>query len=67
MKIVTKIRITAGLLVSISWVLGRYLNPVWLWISVLVGINVLQSAFTGFSPAETFFKAISKSRKSASL
>lgn len=65
MKIVSKIRITATLFVILSWILGRSGNPAWLWISVLVGVNILQSAFTGFCPAETFFKAISRSKKAA--
>jgi hypothetical protein len=67
MKIVAKIRITAVVLISFSWIMGRAGNPAWLWISVLVGLNILQSAFTGFCPAETFFKAISKSKKAASV
>lgn len=58
MKIKTKIRITAFLLVALSWSLGRFVHPVWLWISVLVGINIFQSAFTGFCPFTTFFRAI---------
>ena len=62
MKIVTKIRIVAILMITVSWVLGRCYNPAWLWLSVVVGVNMLQSAFTGFCPAETFFKAIARSK-----
>jgi len=58
MKIRSKVRLTGIFLVALSWGLGRYVNPVWLWLSVLVGINVLQSAFTGFCPFTTFFQAI---------
>ncbi len=67
MKIVTKIRIITVLMLTLSWSLGRYGNPVWLWLSVVIGINMLQSAFTGFCPAETFFKAISKSKGAGSI
>jgi len=67
MKLVTKIRMVAVLLIALSWSLGRYSNPVWLWLSALIGVNVLQSAFTGFTPVETFFKAITKSKRSASI
>lgn len=67
MNIVTKLRITAVILISVSWGLGRYVNPAWLWLSVIIGMNVLQSAFTGFSPAETFFKSISKNKNAASV
>ncbi|MDF3130561.1 DUF2892 domain-containing protein [Kiritimatiellaeota bacterium B1221] len=67
MKIVTKIRIITIFLLMLSWSLGRYSNPAWLWISVIIGVNMLQSAFTGFCPAETFFKAISKSKNSGRI
>lgn len=66
MKIVTKIRITATVLVILSWILGRVTHPAWLWISALIGVNILQSAFTDFCPAETFFKAITKSKRAGS-
>jgi len=58
MTVSTKVRMTATVLVALSWGLGRYVHPVWLWISVLIGINILQSAFTGFCPFTTFFRAI---------
>ncbi|MDA3875015.1 MAG: DUF2892 domain-containing protein [Kiritimatiellae bacterium] len=60
MKVEGKVRIVAGLMVLISFTLGRLINPLWLWLSVFVGLNLIQSAFTGFCPAERFFKAISK-------
>lgn len=67
MKISTHLKIVAGLLLALSWTLGRYVNPVWLWISVLIGINVLQSGISGFAPFETFFKSVSRNKRSASL
>ena len=67
MKLVTKIRMIAVLLLLLSWSLGRYVNPAWLWLSVVIGLNILQSAFTGFCPAETFFKALSKSKNAGSI
>ncbi|MGA0333901.1 MAG: YgaP family membrane protein [Kiritimatiellia bacterium] len=67
MKIVTKIRLVAVCLVLLSWALGRYGNPAWLWIAALIGVNIFQSAFSGFSPAETFFKAITRSKNAATM
>lgn len=58
MTVTSKVRITAILLISISWLLGRFVHPAWLWISALIGFNILQSAFTGFCPFTTFFRAI---------
>lgn len=61
MSVEGKVRIVAGLMVLTSFTLGRFVNPLWLWLSVFVGLNLIQSAFTGFCPAERFFKAVSKS------
>lgn len=60
MTIENKIRILAGTMVLISFTLGRYVNPAWLWLSVFVGVNLIQSAFTGFCPAEIVLKKLSK-------
>lgn len=60
MKIESKIRILAGSLVLISLALGHYVNPNWRWFTVFVGFNLIQSAITGFCPAEMILKKISK-------
>ncbi len=60
MSVEGKVRIVAGLMVLISFTLGRFVNPAWLWLAVFVGFNLIQSAFTGFCPAERFFRALSK-------
>ena len=60
MTIENKIRILAGTMVLISFTLGRFVNPAWLWLSVFVGVNLIQSAFTGFCPAEILLKKLSK-------
>jgi len=59
MTVKTKVRFTGIFLIALSWGLGRFVHPAWLWLSVLIGINLLQSAFTGFCPFTTFFRAIS--------
>jgi len=58
MSVKTKVRVVAFFLVALSWGLGRYVHPGFLWISVLIGVNLLQSAFTGFSPFYTLFHAL---------
>lgn len=45
------IRILAGTLVLLSLGLAYY-NPWWLVLAGFVGVNLIQSAFTGFCPAE---------------
>ncbi len=46
------IRILAGVFVLVSIVLGHFAQPAWLLLGVFVGVNLIQSAFTGFCPAE---------------
>jgi hypothetical protein len=41
----------AGFMVLLSVVLTAFVHPNWVWLTVFVGANLLQSAFTGFCPA----------------
>jgi hypothetical protein len=41
----------AGLMVLISLALAHFVSPWWLLLTAFVGLNLLQSAFTGFCPA----------------
>ena len=46
------IRRLAGTLVLVSVVLAVLVSPWWLLLATFVGLNLLQSSFTGFCPAE---------------
>ena len=46
MKIEQAIRAIAGTFILTSLALAHYVNPNWLWFTVFVGANLLQSAFT---------------------
>ena len=48
----------AGFMVLLSVVLTMFVSPVWVWLTVFVGANLLQSAFTGFCPAATAFRSM---------
>ncbi len=48
----------AGFMVLLSVALGYFVSPYWYWLTVFVGANLLQSAFTGFCPAAMFFKKL---------
>jgi len=41
----------AGVMILVSLALGHFLSPYWLLLTAFVGLNLLQSAFTGFCPA----------------
>lgn len=53
MKIESAIRLLAGSLVLLSLLLHLWLGPWALMLALFVGLNLVQSAFTGFCPAET--------------
>lgn len=60
MKMESRIRILAGTFVLTSLVLSQLHNPWWLLLAAFVGVNLIQSAFTGFCPAEMILSRISK-------
>lgn len=41
----------AGFMVLLSLVLTYFVHPWFVWLTVFVGANLFQSAFTGFCPA----------------
>jgi len=56
MKMEALIRILAGTMVLISVALAHFVSPWWLLLTCFVGLNLIQSVFTGFCPAEIFFR-----------
>ncbi|XTZ64110.1 YgaP family membrane protein [Aeromonas salmonicida subsp. pectinolytica] len=45
------VRIVAGSMLLLSLALTQWVHPGFLWLSIFVGVNLIQSAFTGFCPA----------------
>lgn len=58
MKLENAIRILAGTMVLISLALAHWVSPYWLWLAAFVAANLIQSALTGFCPAELVFKKL---------
>jgi hypothetical protein len=48
----------AGCMILISLALSQIMSPYWLLFTAFVGLNLLQSAFTGFCPAALAFKRL---------
>ena len=46
----------AGTFILLSVVLSHLYSPNWLWFTVFVGANLLQSAFSGFCPLAIILK-----------
>ena len=46
----------AGCMILLSLALSQIMSPYWLLLTAFVGLNLLQSAFTGFCPAALVLK-----------
>ncbi len=46
----------AGLVILVSIGLAYAVNSNWIWLTIFVGVNLLQSAFTGFCPLALILK-----------
>lgn len=58
MKLENAIRALAGAFILTSLALAHFVSANWLWFTAFVGANLLQSAFTGYCPAETILKKL---------
>lgn len=52
------IRVIAGFMILLSLYLTWYVNKLWVWLTVFVALNLIQSAFTGLCPAAFFLKKL---------
>jgi len=48
----------AGFMTLLSVVLTVWVSPYFVWLTVFVGANLLQSAFTGFCPAASVLRRL---------
>ncbi len=55
----------AGFMVMLSLALSHFWDPNWLWFTAFVGLNLFQSAFTGFCPLAKILKATGSKSGSA--
>jgi len=58
MKVDQAVFAFAGVMVLASVALAYFVSPWWWLLTVFVGANLLQSAFTGFCPAAMVFKRL---------
>ena len=52
-------------MILLSLALAHWVNPHWLWLAAFVGANLIQSAFTGFCPAEKILLKLGIGQKGA--
>mgnify|MGYP006278797623 CR=1 FL=1 len=58
MTLENSIRLLAGSMVLLSLVLYWLVSPWWLLLTAFVGVNLIQSSFTRFCPAEIIFRKL---------
>ena len=63
MTLENSIRLLAGTLVLISVSLGYLVSPYWFLLTAFVGLNLVQSSFTKFCPAEMLFAKLFYNKK----
>ncbi len=52
------LRLMAGVMVLLSLVLAHYFSLYWLWLTIFVGLNLLQSAITNWCPAMSILRGM---------
>ena len=52
------LRLMAGVMVLLSVALTVYVSHYWMWFTVFIGLNLLQSAFTNWCPAMSILRAV---------
>ena len=51
------VRLLAGSMILVSLALGEWVSHYWLLLTLFVGLNLFQSAFTAWCPAEYILRA----------
>ena len=52
------VRIVAGCMLLLSLFLTAWVHPGFVWLRAFVGVNLIQSAFTGFCPAAIILRRL---------
>jgi hypothetical protein len=61
------LRLMAGVMVLLSLALTYYVSHYWMWLTVFIGLNLLQSALTNWCPAMSILRAIGLKDASCSV
>ena len=58
MSLDRSVMLFAGCMVLLSVLLTAFVSPLFVWFTVFIGLNLIQSSITGFCPAAMVFKAL---------
>ncbi|EJG1562926.1 YgaP family membrane protein [Vibrio parahaemolyticus] len=56
MTLENAVRVFAGTMVLVSVILTVFVHSNFIWFTVFIGVNLIQSAYTGICPAAFFLK-----------
>ncbi|PMT74983.1 DUF2892 domain-containing protein [Vibrio parahaemolyticus] len=56
MTLENAVRVFAGTMVLVSVILTVFVHSNFIWFTVFIGVNLIQSAYTGVCPAAYFLK-----------
>ena len=59
-------RVIVGVMVLLSVVLSVYVSPKWMWFTVFIGVNLIQSAFTKWCLLETILMKLGVKKEGGS-
>lgn len=65
MSIDRAVLLFAGFMVLVSLLLTYFVHPGFVWLTAFVGVNLIQSTFTGFCPVAMLFSKLGLGRESA--
>lgn len=58
MTLENAVRVFAGIMVLVSVLLTVYVHSNFMWLTVFIGVNLIQSAYTGICPAAFILKKL---------
>lgn len=58
MKLNDALRLIAGVMICISLLLQQFHSPLWIWFTVFIALNLIQSAFTKWCPMITLLRKL---------
>lgn len=56
MTVEAGLRFLAGVMILLTLTLAHFHSSNWLWLTAFAGVNLIQSAFTGWCPAMTVLR-----------
>jgi Protein of unknown function (DUF2892) len=65
MSIDRAVQAFAAVMVIVSLLLTKFVHPNFIWLTAFVGVNLFQSAFTGFCPAGMVMRKLGIGRDAA--